>query len=313
MVDPVILPPFPEAPLFDTREYEDAAEERKFALEGYLEFLINVDEVFNSRPAQIFYEFGHLLSPSNRKQVLMPLPSSGFDLTQVAVLWKVLTALGNCIVFATHDGKQAEHVPLQYEKGKGIPEAKRFYYELLKEDAFSAPLPFSSIDASSFSAVLLPGCYLPEVEEAKETYLDNKELHDKIRELWDINVPVGAVAQGVLLLCRTHDSSGKSLLHNRRTTSAQKYLEQAQYLLDFFSSESNQRGYSEDEVKGALQDPTLYLAGPASILQDTLYDSSSAFICVDGNYLSARSTTDIYTFAKKFADMVYHSKFPADK
>lgn len=123
------------------KEYEEVAEERKFKIEGYLEYLINVDEVFNSRPAQVFYELGHVVPTNQRKNVLMPIPSHSFELAQgifrglffalimpVSVIWKILTALGNNVVFATEDGKQAEYDAVQYEKKKGIAEAKRFFY-----------------------------------------------------------------------------------------------------------------------------------------------------------------------------------------
>lgn len=43
MVDTKLIPPFPEAPILDKvlREYEEVAEERKFMIESYLEYLIN--------------------------------------------------------------------------------------------------------------------------------------------------------------------------------------------------------------------------------------------------------------------------------
>ncbi|MEY2416774.1 MAG: hypothetical protein QOH53_2108, partial [Ilumatobacteraceae bacterium] len=36
--------------------------------------------------------------------VLLPLPDADFDVTEVAVPWKLLTRLGHTVVFATENG-----------------------------------------------------------------------------------------------------------------------------------------------------------------------------------------------------------------
>ena len=41
------------------------------------------------------------------KKILIPLPSYGFDPTEVAIPWKVLNEAGFDIVFATPDGHEA--------------------------------------------------------------------------------------------------------------------------------------------------------------------------------------------------------------
>eukprot|EP01127_Copromyxa_protea_P006509 TRINITY_DN1642_c0_g1_i2.p1 TRINITY_DN1642_c0_g1~~TRINITY_DN1642_c0_g1_i2.p1 ORF type:complete len:318 (-),score=92.35 TRINITY_DN1642_c0_g1_i2:284-1237(-) len=225
MVDTKILPPFPEAPLFDKvlKEYEEVAEERKFLIEGYLEYLINVDEVYNSRPAQVFYEFGNLIAPENRKNVLVALPSQAFELAQVSIVWKVLTALGNNVVFATENGKKAQHEEVQYEPGNGIPEAKRFYFDLLKEQSFKEPISFKEITPGSFSGVVLVGGFIP---SAIVDYLDSPKLQSKVRKFWNIGVPVGAISHGILVLCRAKDKeAGRSLIWKSNSTSLQKYVE----------------------------------------------------------------------------------------
>ena len=44
--------------------------------------------------------------------ILMPLPSDGFEPTEVAVPWKILRKAGIEVVFATLDGKPAACDPL---------------------------------------------------------------------------------------------------------------------------------------------------------------------------------------------------------
>ncbi len=39
--------------------------------------------------------------------ILLPLPDTDFDVTEVAVPWKVLTRLGHSVVFATENGGRA--------------------------------------------------------------------------------------------------------------------------------------------------------------------------------------------------------------
>lgn len=40
-------------------------------------------------------------------KVLIPIPSYGFDPTEVAIPWKLLSQKGNDVVFATPNGKKA--------------------------------------------------------------------------------------------------------------------------------------------------------------------------------------------------------------
>jgi putative intracellular protease/amidase len=46
------------------------------------------------------------------RQVLVPLPDNGFDVTEVAVPWKLLTEAGYSVVFATETGRVPAADPL---------------------------------------------------------------------------------------------------------------------------------------------------------------------------------------------------------
>src|SRR5688500_9965727 len=95
-------------------------------------------------------------------RILVPLPDHDFDVTEVAVPWRLLTRAGYEVVFATEQGAQAAADPLLL---RGVvfgqlgaePEAKAFYRELEQTAAFRSPMPFTSIEADAFDALLLPG------------------------------------------------------------------------------------------------------------------------------------------------------------
>ncbi len=56
-------------------------------------------------------------------------------------------------------------------------------------------------------------------------YLESHVLQVKISEFWKLNRPVAAIGQGVLLLARSKDETGKSVLFERNTTCFPKYME----------------------------------------------------------------------------------------
>ena len=54
------------------------------------------------------------------KRILIPLPSYGFDPTEVAIPWKLLTQAGFEIVFATPIGEQASPDSKMLKGEKGV-------------------------------------------------------------------------------------------------------------------------------------------------------------------------------------------------
>src|SRR5258705_4838638 len=78
--------------------------------------------------------------------VLLPLPDKDFDVTEVAVPWKVLTRLGHTVVFATENGGRAPAAdPLLltgvlFGKLGAAAEPKRWYDEMVTDQAYLHPL-----------------------------------------------------------------------------------------------------------------------------------------------------------------------------
>ena len=79
------------------------------------------------------------------KRVLIPLPDRDFDVTEVAVPWKLFTRAGHQVVFSTESGGAAPAAdPLLltgvlFGKLGADPEPKAFYAELTRDAAFRAP------------------------------------------------------------------------------------------------------------------------------------------------------------------------------
>src|SRR3977135_3998667 len=100
------------------------------------------------------------------KRILCPLPDRDFDVTEVAVPWKLLRRAGHPVVFATETGAIAAADPLLltgvlFGKLGAEPEAKKFYGELLLSPEFQHPLAWSSLRMADYDALLLPGGHAP--------------------------------------------------------------------------------------------------------------------------------------------------------
>jgi len=241
-------------------------------------------------------------------RVWMPLPDRDFDVTEVAVPWRLLTRAGHEIVFVTEAGGVApEADPLLlsgvlFGKLGAEPEPCAFYRELERDAAFRAPLAWGGIDVTRFDGLLLPGGHAPGMRQ----YLGSARLHEQVATFFAIGRPVGAICHGVLVAARSRDTAtGRSVLHERRTTCLTKLQERTAYWLTAWKLGRYYRtypAYVEDEVRAALRDPgRLFERGPLSLLRrDTETDASPAFVVEDGSYVSARWPGDAYTFARRF-------------
>ena len=238
-------------------------------------------------------------------RVLIPLPDRDFDVTEVAVPWKLLTEAKHEVVFATETGAAAAANPLLLTGvlfgqlgAKSVPKA--FYRELEGAAAFERPIAWSAIDPSSFDALVLPGGHAPGMKQ----YLASGLLQSKVAAFAKTAKPIGAICHGVLVLARASDpDTGKSVLHGRRTTCLPRYMERTAYWLTAWKLGRYYRTYDayvEDEVKAALETPAHFERGPFNLTNHgTRDDDTAAFVVEDGAYVSARWPGDAFLFAKK--------------
>jgi putative intracellular protease/amidase len=92
----------------------------------------------------------------------MPLPDRGFDPTEAAVPWRLLTQAGNDVVFATEQGgvaPAADPIALEgfvFGQFGADAEPKRFYTELERDPSFVRPHSWEMLDAGSFDGSCSP-------------------------------------------------------------------------------------------------------------------------------------------------------------
>jgi len=234
-------------------------------------------------------------------RVLLPLPDQDFDVTEVAVPWRVLTDAGHEVVFATERGgtaPQADPLLLSgvvFGKLGAEAEPKAFYREMLDSPAYRAPLAWGSVVPEEFDGLVLPGGHAPGMRQ----YLGSVELQQVVARFWALQRPVGAICHGVLVLARA------GVLAGRRTTCLPKYMERAAYFSTAWLRGRYYRtypAYVQDEV---VTSGAVFERGPVELSKrGTATDDGPAFVVRDGDYVSARWPGDAYLFARTFAELL---------
>jgi putative intracellular protease/amidase len=243
-------------------------------------------------------------------RVLLPLPDHDFDVTEVSVPWRTLRDAGHEVVFATESGATPEADPLLltgvlFGQLGAEPEPRRFYRDLQSDPAYQHPLRWADLTPTDYDGLLLPGGHAPGMRQ----YLGSTTLQQQVAAFWQLNRPVGAICHGVLVLARTQDATGRSVIADRHTTCLPKYMERGAYYLTAWRRGRYYRtypAYVQDEVTAALTDPTQFHRGPTELSRrDTATDDTPAFVVQDGNYLSARWPGDAYLFSRRFTALLH--------
>ena len=241
-------------------------------------------------------------------RVLLPLPDHDFDVTEVAVPWKLLSDAGHDVVFATERGvagapPAADPLLLSgvlFGRLGAAAEPAEWYAEMTKSREFQRPILWSSIEPRDFDGLLLPGGHAPGMRQ----YLGSTELQWKVAAFCTLGRPVAAICHGVLVLARAKGGDGRSPLHDKVTTCLPKYLERSAFFLTAWRLGRYYRtypAYVETEVRAALDSPGQFVRGPrVGTARGTATDDTHAFVVEDGNYVSARWPGDAYLFARTF-------------
>lgn len=246
------------------------------------------------------------------KKVLIAVPSKDFDPTECAIPWKILTQAGIAMSFATPDGVVAQCDPRMLS-GEGLGALSSFlrgdknardaYQELLLSKEFKAPLKWSVIHASDFDGLILPGGHAPGMKE----YLESLHLQNTVREFFAADKPVGAICHGVVLVARSRNAEGTSVLYGRKTTALLATQECSAWALTCLWLGRYYRTYEqtvEAEVISNLASPNDFIKGPPPLFRDEPSKLERGFTVLDGNYLSARWPGDAHRFAKDFLKLL---------
>jgi protease I len=244
----------------------------------------------------------------------MPIPSYGFDPTEVAIPWKLLSENGFKITFATPNGKKGigDKIMISGE-GLGVfknllkarKDAVTAYHLMLKSIEFNNPIRYDEIQECKFDSIYLAGGHDKGVKE----YLESPILQNIIPLFFNNNKKVGAICHGVLLLARSiNKKTSKSVIYEYKTTSLLKSQELLAYNLTKFWLKDYYLTYPkttvEDEVISVLKNKSQYLHGPKPIFRDTLNNTKHGFVTIDRNYISARWPGDIYSFTLSYIKLL---------
>ena len=244
--------------------------------------------------------------------VLIPLPSRDFDPTETGVPWRMLTARGHRVVFATPDGRPGEADPKMVTgAGLGIlapllkadAAGREAYLQMTRSNEFQNPIAYGEIAAADCDALLLPGGHAP----GMRPYLESALLQAHVADCFERGRPVAAICHGVLLAARSRDSQGRSVLSGRKTTALTKSMELMAWNLTRLYLGDYYRTYPttvEDEVRGALGRSGAFITGPMAVRRDCAARLDIGFTVRDGNYLSARWPGDAHRFGSEFAAML---------
>lgn len=239
------------------------------------------------------------------RRVLVLLPDRDFDVSEVAVPWKLLVRAGHHVVFATSNGEPGAADPLLVS---GVvlgqlgakPEPLAFYRELERAPEFTTPIRWADAEASDFDALHLPGGHA----KGMRPYLESERVQEIAAAFFAAGKPVSAVCHGVLVLARAKDpTTGRSVLEGRRTTCLPAYMERVAFYATAWRRGRYYRTYDayvQDEVEQALGPEGRFERGPITLFSyGTDHDDSAAFVVEDGAYVSARWPGDVYLLAKR--------------
>jgi putative intracellular protease/amidase len=237
-------------------------------------------------------------------RIFLPLPDTDFDVTEVAVPWKLLTEAGHDVVFATEGGATPACDPLLitgvlFGKLGAEKEPIAFYREMEASPSFTKPIAWTSLSTiTDYDALFLAGGHAPGMRQ----YLGSEKLQALIAGFFATDKPIGAICHGVLVAARSK-RDGVSVLHGVKTTCLPKYMERSAYLATFWLRGKYYRTYPkyvEDEVKENLAALEDFERGPRELSKrGTRDDDTHAFVVEDGRYVSGRWPGDAYLLAKK--------------
>ena len=237
----------------------------------------------------------------------MPLPSYGFDPTETAIPWNLLTKEGFKVVFATPDKKPAQGDTLIVKGEKlGIwkhvlkarKDAVKAYGEMIQSEEFNNPKRYSEINVEDYLGLILPGGH----DKGMKEYLESQILQKAVTGFFKSNKPIGAICHGLVLAARSIDSeTNKSIIANYKVTSLLKYQELLVYNMTRLWLKDYYLTYPgltvEDEVKSVLSSKDNFKKGTLPISRDSPENIGKGFIVEDRNFISARWPGDVYRFS----------------
>ncbi len=248
------------------------------------------------------------------KNILIPLPSYGFDPTEAAIPWKILTENNIKITFATPKGLPAcgDEIMLTGKKLgifknmlKARKDALEAYHLMINSSEYKQPIRYDEIQPLDYDGIFLPGGH----EKLVKEYLESEILQNIIPIFFQNKKKIGAVCHGVVLLARSKDKkTNKSVIYDYKTTALLKIQELLAYNLTRLWLKDYYLTYPgttiEDEVKSVLRSRSNFIHGKLPVFRDSKNNLKPGFVVKDRNYLSARWPGDIYKFSNEYLKLI---------
>lgn len=246
-------------------------------------------------------------------KVIIPIPNTDFDPTEVAIPWSILMKNNIQVIFSTPNGKSGR-ADNRMLTGEGLGGLKNFliartdaidaYNDMLLDCQFNHPIKYENIDVTMFDGLILPGGHASGMKE----YLESTVLQDKVRSFFEEKKPVGAICHGTIVLARTIDSqTNRSIISDYKTTGLLKRQELMAYYLTKNKIGDYYRTYPktvQDEVMGVLTNKKNFKKGNSGLFRDSYENLNSGFVVKDRHYISSRWPGDVYSFTLKFIEML---------
>jgi putative intracellular protease/amidase len=229
------------------------------------------------------------------KRILIPLPDRDFDVTEVAVPWKLWHDHGYAITFATEQGHLGTCDPLLltgviFGQLGATKEAIGYYHEMVASPAFQQPIRYADIRPADYDLLHLPGGHA----QGMKQYLESKTLQGKVLAFFQLQKLVGSICHGPVVLARTIDpATGKSVIYARKVAALTKFLERLAYYITAWKLGKYYRtypAYVQDEVIAAIGTPSNFQQGRKQF---------APFVCEDGNLVTARWPKDSWLYAEQ--------------
>jgi protease I len=240
------------------------------------------------------------------KPILIILPQTDFDPTEVAFPWTVWRAAGREVRFATETGEPAScdlvtldgsGLPLLARSLRARPAAREAYARLISDPYYRRPLCWGDVCAADFAALHFPGGHAP----GMKPYCESAEVQRLAREAFTARQPVSAICHGVLPLARAGVLAGK------RTTALTGSQEAIAIALTNRALPGHYRTYPESveaEVSRLIGLQGRFERGPLLPRYASAVTPEVGFVVRDGNYLSARWPGDAWTLALRLLELL---------
>ena len=239
-------------------------------------------------------------------KILIVLPQSGYDPTEVALPWQVWTEAGHEVCFATETGQPAtcdpitlsgEGLPLLAASLKCRPEGEAAYAAMIAAPRYLQPLTWAQARARDFAALHFPGGHAP----GMRPYCESAEVQRLAKQAFVMKQPVSAICHGVLPLARA------GVLKGRRTTALTHIMEEISVRLTAKALPGHYRTYPisvEDEVRQRIRPGGRFERGGLFPRYSGSKAPGVGFVLRDGHYLSARWPGDAWTLAVRMLELL---------